>query len=94
MPKKIYSFEFWAVPKHIAQNKKLNSVDKMILGSIITRHNGESRLKVKIETLASDWGISISSVKHSIKKLEKMGFVDTLRLGKKLCNQYEIHPYN
>ena len=90
MLKKLYSFEFWATPKPIAVNSKLTLTDKVVLSSLITRHNGENRLRVKQITIAKDWGISERSVRKSIAKLEKRGLIESLRLGKKLCNQYEI----
>lgn len=90
MPKKPYLFEFWATPKNIAQEKRLTLTEKAVLSSLITRHNGELRLKVKQETIAEDWGISVKSVNRAIKKLSKIGYVESLRIGKKLCNQYKI----
>jgi DNA-binding MarR family transcriptional regulator len=88
--KKIYSFEFWAVPKFIQLNKKLTQTDKMVLSVLITRMNGENFSKVKQKTIADDLLFTVSMISKSIRKLEKLGYITNTQLGKTLCNQYEV----
>lgn len=90
MPKKIYPWEFWAIPKFIQADPKLTATDKDVMAVFITRMNGQNFLKVKIQTVAEDLNVSIKSVQRAVKNLEKRGFLDVKRYGTNVCNQYQI----
>jgi len=90
MQKKIYPFEFWAIPKLVQSDKRLTPIDKDVFSVLFTRMNGENEARVKQKTIAIDLGINVISVKRAIKKLDKLGMIDSVRMGNSLCNRYEI----
>lgn len=96
-----YDFEFWALPKVVAEDTELDWSDKAILSILITMANtagvdengdederGEFRIKQK--TIAKRLNLGVRTVKLSMKKLESMGFVSSRRIFKTLCNRYQF----
>lgn len=71
MPKRPYSFEFWATPKLIQERTDLTPIDKDVISVFVTRFNGEAPLKMKEETIAKYIGCDKRSIIRSISKLKK-----------------------
>lgn len=88
MPPRHYSFEFWALPKQIAESKTITAIDKLVLAVIITRYNGEAPLKMKQQTIAEYLGTTRQSVSISLLELQKQGYIVIEKKWK--LNTYKI----
>lgn len=89
----MYPWEFWAIPKHIAELRDLKPLDKLVLGIFITRWNGENDdIPAKQNTLALQTGSNDRQIRRSIKNLVKLGYLDISlkNPGKKLSNRYKL----
>lgn len=94
MPRKIYPWEFWAIPKYVAEDKKLKDLDKLIVGIFVTRWNGENDVEIpaKQETLAKQLGKKPRDIRRSLDRLYAEGYLKATgrNLGKKLANKYKL----
>lgn len=92
MPKKIYPWEFWSVPKKIAERNDLKPLDKLIVGVLVTRWNGENQepIKARLDKVADQLGTSLISIKRSFKRLKELKIISSNRRYKK-CNKYTLN---
>jgi len=91
MPKKIYSFEFWAIPKHIVERTDLNHLDKLIMGVFITRWNGENSIAARLDTMATQLGTTKMCIRRSIYRLKKKNLIESEKgKGRGLANKFTL----
>lgn len=90
----MYPWEFWAIPKYVAEDKNLKDLDKLVVGVFVTRWNGEndSEIPAKQTTLAKQLGTTPREIRRSLDRLYKSGYLKATgkNLGKKLANRYKL----
>jgi len=86
--------EFWAIPKHIAQDEDLSLSAKMVYGVLFTRMNGQQEAWPSQKNIAESTGMSLPTIKRAVKELVDKEFINSVQRGCRRSNLYSLKYQN
>lgn len=82
--------EFWAIPKHIANDENLSLPAKIVYGVLFTRKNGQNEAWPSQKNIAESFGMSVRTVKRAVKDLVDKGLISSEQRGLRKSNMYAL----
>ena len=76
--------------RKLATDKDLNITDRRVLDYLISIMDFDNYVSVPQSTIADTLGVSLRSVRRSIKKLKDKGIIRIIKIGK--LNAYMLNP--
>lgn len=86
-----------SVPNWVIRDAPLDNAEKLLFIALLNRANDRGESWPSLATLATDTGLSQSTVQRRLRKLEETGLLTKKgrvnECGKQVSNVYQVHPW-